>query len=80
VVEDVGSALGPFEDKFRGDVVLDELDAGPLGGDNFENVYFFYKFLKSLILLMLWICDFCHFVSYLVFWLYYGCMDFPHFS
>ena len=28
---------------------------------------------------ILWIYKFCEFTRYLVFWLYFGCTDFPHF-
>ena len=37
------------------------------------------KFFKSLVLQVLWIYNFCEFTRYLVFWLYFGCRDFPHF-
>lgn len=40
---------------------------------------YFLQFFKSLILQTLWIYSFCDFTRYLVFWLYFGCRDFPHF-
>jgi len=45
----------------------------------FKTFTIFCKFFKSLILQVLWIYNFCGFVSYLAFWLYVGCRDFPHF-
>lgn len=35
-VDDVGAAFGHFEDEFGGDVIVDEGDAGTLGGEDFE--------------------------------------------
>jgi hypothetical protein len=40
----------------------------------FKTVTIFAKIFKSLILQILWICHFCGFMSYLTFWLYFGCM------
>ena len=45
----------------------------------FNTVTIFCKIFKSLILYALWICIFCDFMSYLAFWLYFGCMDSSHF-
>ena len=44
----------------------------------FKTFTAFCKFFKSLILPTLWIYDFCDFMSYCVFGLYCGSMDFSH--
>ena len=44
----------------------------------FKTFTIFFKFFKSLILLILWTRQFCDFMSYLGFWLYFGCIDFLH--